>query len=371
MQNNSEVVIAYYSKSLNIHEQQYCITRKELLAVVHAFKAFHHYLYGQSVLLRTDNAAVSWMRNLKQPTGQVARWLETLGTYNFTVIHRAGLQHRNADALSRAPCTKCARQQELNEVATGDESFTVTASATTQSDHIHNTEANEAAYTARVVTRSQVDPLSVFKQSVPVIPNWSLDEIRALQRTDTCLGPIIRLMEESSTQPSWQQVVGGSLSSKTLWRMWDRLSLHDGCLFRTWHDDNNHSYLQLVVPKQSQHDVLHYMHDIPSSAHPGSDKMLTKIQQTFHWPGLKADVERYCANCHKCSARKAPKLHKSPMGHVPTTNQFERCAVDIFGPLPRSNNGNSFVLVICDCFTRYTEAIAHPNQQAETIAKAL
>ncbi|CAC5372594.1 unnamed protein product [Mytilus coruscus] len=88
IQDGLERVIAYMSKSMNIHEQAYCVTRKELLA---------------KVLLRTDNAVVSWMKNLKKDTGQTVRWLEELGTYNLTVTHRAGRKHSNADALSRRP----------------------------------------------------------------------------------------------------------------------------------------------------------------------------------------------------------------------------------------------------------------------------
>jgi hypothetical protein len=57
-QNGKERVIAYMSKTLKKHERPYCVTRKELLAVV-ALKNFHSYLYGQKVLLRTDNSAVS------------------------------------------------------------------------------------------------------------------------------------------------------------------------------------------------------------------------------------------------------------------------------------------------------------------------
>ena len=52
------------SKALNKHETSYCTTRKELFAVITALKNVHSYIYGQNVLLRTDNAAVSWMRNL-------------------------------------------------------------------------------------------------------------------------------------------------------------------------------------------------------------------------------------------------------------------------------------------------------------------
>ncbi len=83
-------------KALNQHEQMYCVTRKELLAVVCALTNFHSYLYGQEVLLRTNNAAVSWMKSLKMPNGQVARWLQEIGNYNLIVTHRPDRQHNNA-----------------------------------------------------------------------------------------------------------------------------------------------------------------------------------------------------------------------------------------------------------------------------------
>ncbi|KAK3611727.1 hypothetical protein CHS0354_037306 [Potamilus streckersoni] len=53
------------NKSLKKHEVPYCITQKELLAIVLATRSFHSCLYGQNVLLRTDIAAVSWIRNFK------------------------------------------------------------------------------------------------------------------------------------------------------------------------------------------------------------------------------------------------------------------------------------------------------------------
>ena len=75
IQNEQERDIAYMSKTMNVYERAYCVTRKELLAVVLSLKNFHTCIYGENVFLRTDNAAVSWMRSLKGATGQVARWL--------------------------------------------------------------------------------------------------------------------------------------------------------------------------------------------------------------------------------------------------------------------------------------------------------
>jgi hypothetical protein len=66
------------------------------------------------VLLRTDNAAVSWLKNLKMPSGQIARWLQEIEDYNLTITHRPGRQHGNADALSRKSCKACSGQQDKN-----------------------------------------------------------------------------------------------------------------------------------------------------------------------------------------------------------------------------------------------------------------
>ena len=43
------------------------------------------------------------VKNLKEPEGILARWAIKLQAYNYTIEHRAGLKHQNADGLSRFP----------------------------------------------------------------------------------------------------------------------------------------------------------------------------------------------------------------------------------------------------------------------------
>lgn len=50
-------VVAYFSHSLSHPEQHYCVTHKELLAVVKAIQHFHLYLYEKKFLLRMDHCA--------------------------------------------------------------------------------------------------------------------------------------------------------------------------------------------------------------------------------------------------------------------------------------------------------------------------
>ena len=55
VQNGTERVIAYFSRVLNPAERNYCVTRRELLAVVCAVNHFHHYLCGRHFLVRSDH----------------------------------------------------------------------------------------------------------------------------------------------------------------------------------------------------------------------------------------------------------------------------------------------------------------------------
>ena len=104
VQDGEEKVICYFSKCLSRSKRQYCTTRKELLAVVMAVKHFHHYLIGQSFTVKTDHGSLQWLMRFKNCEGQIARWIETLSAYTFTVVHRAGRVHNNADSMSRRPC---------------------------------------------------------------------------------------------------------------------------------------------------------------------------------------------------------------------------------------------------------------------------
>ena len=77
----TERVVAYGSRLLSKPERQYCVTRRELLAVVFFIDQFHPYLLGYHFLLQTDHGALTWLMNFKEPEGQMARWLEKLQEY--------------------------------------------------------------------------------------------------------------------------------------------------------------------------------------------------------------------------------------------------------------------------------------------------
>ncbi|KRY78153.1 Retrovirus-related Pol polyprotein from transposon [Trichinella pseudospiralis] len=46
MENGNQMIIAYISRALTRPEQRYCVTKKDMLALVWAMKQFRPYLYG-------------------------------------------------------------------------------------------------------------------------------------------------------------------------------------------------------------------------------------------------------------------------------------------------------------------------------------
>ncbi|VDI48844.1 Hypothetical predicted protein [Mytilus galloprovincialis] len=347
IQDGLERVIAYMSKSMNIHEQAYCVTRKELLAVIIALKTFHHYLYGQEVLLRTDNAAVSWMKNLKKPLSN-SRWLEELGTYNLTVTHRAGRKHSNANALSRRPCKSCERQESGNHTS-DDETDEIQLEETDfVNQELHeNEEPTPRIEIVRVCTRSQTGNQSSATPSGYCIDGWDPDSIRQCQFEDPDMSLIVTYLQEKKNKPDWDQVSKGTSFQKTIWRQWDRLTINNGMLYRKFYcsdkDDVDNFKLQLLVPKSHQKTVFKYFHDVPSAGHLGPDKMLSRIQQLFYWPAMKRSITRYCKECDQCAARKSLKRNKAPLGQYLVGEPMERVAIDILGPLPLTKRQNRYV----------------------------
>ena len=116
IQDGEEKVIAYASRKLDKREKNYCVTRKELLAVVHFLKYFRQYLLGAVFTIRTDHAPLTWLRKTPDPIGQQARWLEIMEEFDFNIEHRPGKGHGNADAVSRMPDNQQEKRKATNKM---------------------------------------------------------------------------------------------------------------------------------------------------------------------------------------------------------------------------------------------------------------
>ncbi|KXZ57050.1 hypothetical protein GPECTOR_5000g1276 [Gonium pectorale] len=99
----NEYLCACVSRSLNVHERNYTSYKGEMLAACWAMKVLRPYLHGRHFTLVTDHAPLLWLMENENLTGQYARWALIMQDYCFDVMHRPGVLHHNADALSRSP----------------------------------------------------------------------------------------------------------------------------------------------------------------------------------------------------------------------------------------------------------------------------
>ena len=95
--------MADFTTKFSKPERNYCVTRKELAAVLKSLGHFHHFLYGAKFTIRTDHAALRWLKTLREPEGQLARWLGKLEQYNYQIVHGQESCTAMLTALAAAP----------------------------------------------------------------------------------------------------------------------------------------------------------------------------------------------------------------------------------------------------------------------------
>jgi len=94
-------VVAYASRQLKDHEQNYPTHDLELAAVVFALKIWRHYLYGNRCEIYTDHQSLKYIFTQKELNMRQRRWLELVKYYDCEILYHLGKPNRVADALSR------------------------------------------------------------------------------------------------------------------------------------------------------------------------------------------------------------------------------------------------------------------------------
>jgi hypothetical protein len=95
-----EHMISAFSKGFDVHQKNYSVTDKELLAVVKSIEKYRHYLIGKEFLLRTDHKALTYLWEAKNPTSRLLRWAMKLQEYKFRIEYIKG-EDNAADGYSR------------------------------------------------------------------------------------------------------------------------------------------------------------------------------------------------------------------------------------------------------------------------------
>ena len=171
-------------------------------------------------------------------------------------------------------------------------------------------------------------------------------------------------------QPDWGEISHLSECCKFYWVRFDSLEYIDNVLYHI--PENSNEKYQIVVPKKLVGIVLTQLHNSITGGHLGTKKTLSKVKDRYFWYRMSRDTKLWCSVCDVCASRKSPNRKiKAPLQKYIVGVPMERVAIDIMGPLPKSNKGNSYILAIGDYFSKWVDAIPIRNQKANTVAQKL
>ena len=400
VQEDREVVIAYSSRMLDKAERNYCVTRKELLAVVYGLRTYRQYLLGRRFTIRTDHSALRWLQRTPEPLAQQARWLTFIEQFNpFDIQHRAGSRHGNADSLSRKPesCRQCGNCQTTSILPTDPrpesyeqsvaEEQTSAAERALNTGRIANVESNtgdgqrvRAGYPVVRGQTSNTGPVcaAVEQRDRELVPDSATyylptdDQIAQHQQEDEDVGPVVRARLRQEEQPPVDEFLSSSEEAKILWSNWSWLRVRNGVVYRELPPKPGRpSVLQLIVPAVLRRRILQECHDV-CAGHAGIQRTLDHLQRRAFWVGWRSDATRYCRTCDTCSRYHRGQLPRNAyLQPIQCGAPFERLSVDLTGPHPRSRRGSIYILSCIDPFTKWAECFPLPNKEAATVARVL
>ena len=359
-QNEQERVIAYAGKRLTPSEKNYNTTEKEALAIIEGLKHFDPYLRGNHVTIVTDHSALVWLLKQNQPKGRIARWIAYLQQFNYTIEHKAGKKHTNADALSRRDYDSVSNPQQLVE----DDQIL---------PPLHSNAAKKRKPTPRKARKTRKNKTQ--QRPIYTYPDieWTTERVRECQRKDPLIKGIIEY-QTTGTIPKDDHLLREVTAESP------RYITDDGILFyvldkktevtkATKQIDDIH--LCLVVPKELRHDVLTSAHGDLTGGHYGTQRTYTSLRLKFFWKGMYQDCKNWVLSCTSCNQRKTPvKPLKAELQPLPPVMMNERWAMDIV-TLPRTERGNRYVLTFTEYNTRYVEAFPLKETSSKTIARVL
>ena len=182
------------------------------------------------------------------------------------------------------------------------------------------------------------------------------------------------MLRTNENRPPLEKVISKSATTKGYWNQWERLKLKNGLLYRRWQCRGRDSkeILQIIPPMKYRREVLEKSHEGLANCHLGLRRTKERVQKKAYWIGWSTDVERFHAACHTCARffRGTPR-RQGQMQTAPVGEPWERLAVDITGPHPRSKNGFTYILTAIDTFTRWAFAIPIRHHDAVTVAHVL
>jgi hypothetical protein len=318
--------IAYDGRKLSGAELNYPVQEKELLAIKEALRLWDRYIEnGTQTTIVTDHASLQYLTSTKTYSKRLARWVAEFQEYDLRIQYRKGSDAVVPDALSRRP------------------------------DFVEDRPAN--------ISKSR--------------PTWnfSLAVAQAIGRT------VMKVPEDEWLSATRQFLETRELPvdppvAAAVKRFAPKLSLRDDegspgdqkLIFA--HEDGLYApYLEPIF----RGDLLNRLHK--EFGHLGYPGLMGVLRPRAWWPQLQHDVEDLARSCPNCQISQGSRtnLEREPAQHMVTAGirPFQRWGIDLIGPLPKTPNGNKWIVTAIDYATGWPVAKALQEATEEELGQFL
>lgn len=410
-------IIRYGSKALNSWQSSYGPTKLELLGMVVSVLECSDYLRGNKFVVECDHEALQPLFQ-KQFKGAIyERWLSLLQQFNFDIQYKPAAEMTLPDALSRCPevaplLSESPAEDDpyfpfieepigqiklpngsnlcdilkpdinsepkhvqvidilpVDSIETNDPYDADTSDVTDNSD-IESEIVNRKSKRRRKITNSGQKTAFIKDSALYRQLNMDMNAIKNLQKDDENIGKIMQYIADGTLPESQKE------SRKLLLEAPDYI-LIDSVLFRSRKTKSKRTKLmssyQLVVPTSLVKEIIRLAHDSPLGGHSGINNTIDRIREFFFFPRMGKIITDYVQSCHQCQTRKVSNMKtKSKIVAYPTPSKpFLVWQIDLFGPLPPSPTGNTYIFTAVDMFSKLLFAQPIRNKDVATVSEAI
>ena len=328
--------IEFASNTLTEQQCRWDIFHKELYALVYYADKFKPYLASTKFLVRTDNQAVLHWRTCKDfDNPKLSRWFTKLSMMDFDIEYIPSAKNES-DLLSRIPyfCQDSDKKKQNPPVI----------------EKVNN-----------IVKTTKPTP-----QTLP-----SSQQLKQAQEEDKNISRVIEWIKTGTKPEKSKHIQMLNPTLKTYFNSFNRLTISNGLLVRSWEKDNNEDPDDLICcPEKLTDEVIKTSHDIPSGGHLGKPKTIAKIRARFYWPQMQKEIELYIDACQTCIRKATKKKRVSPLQPFNGTYPGDIVNLDLAVDLPHNKYNYRNILVIVDHFTGWSEFIPLKDATAHTVARA-
>lgn len=390
--------VAYASRSLNKAEMNYPTIEKELLAIVWSVKYFRPYLYGRKFKIQTDHRPLVYLFTMRNPSSRLLKFRLQLEEYNFSIEYLKGCNNVAADALSRISVTSedlksmsenvmhvmtraktkaMNNKNDLNKDSTSSSTLNIPTDSRSDQPRVveivkkPNNFTELSLITSREFSKLQkLNIISKYSQYFMYVPTKSIIYLNPKPRSSFSRVELMRDLDLFCKQ----------------------LNINELCVIK---NENNEDFIASIIQEINKNKkwsgprilvikgvqkinniddrrvIINDFHLLPTSGHAGIRRMTNNIKRYYFWPNMEKDIRDFVSKCSQCQKQKYSINIKQPMEITSTAiAAFDKVFLDIVGPLPKDDNGFSYVLTLQCELTKFVEAYPLRNKDTVSVARS-